>query len=1002
VTWLIRWWLLAILIPIPASALATESTNSAWSVRVWQSDDGLPNNNVTGLAQTPDGYLWLATPTCLSRFDGVRFERFSSTSLVPQCHRRVTTLLRSRDGGLWLGLDRGPVLYLRSGSIQVITNGVPDLTPETMMEDDDGGVLICYGGHGGTGRGGILCRIKDGKGTELLPGGSSMRSLAKDNHGHVWFARESQIGMIHGSAFQVLSRLPNPFTRLAAARSGGVWICSGMQLFKCEEGGGLKEFGTFKPEHDDAKPTALLEDDSGAVWIGTSDSGLFRYADGAFEKIPASHPEILSLMEDREQNLWVGTGGGGLDRIQPRTIELEGVEAGLPFETVRSLSEDTHGVIWAVTQNGLLACRTNGRWSMAGTNAGWPGGAAMCVVADNTGAVWIGTDDHKLQCLRDGHLTTWQARDGLASRIIHSLLASKTGDLWIGGAAPESVQRLHAGKLQDFQLPSDGRSIRAMAEDAAGNIWIGTSGGSLLRINHDAVTDETAHTIGESISIRSLYATPDGSLWIGYAGSGLGRFKDGHFARLTVAQGLYDNYISQIVADGRGWLWFGSDQGIFKVREQELDAVADGKSQRVRSAHFGHDEGLESLQANFAASPGAMRSSDNRLWIPMLTALAVINPDTLHENREPPPVLLRQVTVDDRIVAMYGGVMPVQDAASLQTSQTVLRLSPTHHRVEFEFTALNFSAPENIHFRYRLDGFDENWIEADRPRQAIYPRLPAGDYVFHVTACNSDGVWNERPAALAFTVAPFLWQTWWFRLAEIVVFASAIFAIARYVSFQRLRLQLHVVEHQAELDKERARIARDIHDDLGCRLTKIALLTELALQPSGKPEDTTERVRQISVNAREGIQSLDETVWAINPRNDTLPHLIDYIGQFAFEFLQASGIGCRVNLPDHPPVRTIATDVRHNLFFAVKESLNNAVRHSHAKEVWLRIAVDDISMRVNIEDNGQGFERPSDNACEDGLRNMCKRMEDIGGQCLIESKIGAGTRISFVYPWPRQ
>jgi ligand-binding sensor domain-containing protein/signal transduction histidine kinase len=984
------------LIPILASAASVASTNSAWSVRVWQSDDGLPNNNVTGLAQTPDGYLWVATPTRLARFDGVQFEGFSCRSIVPQFDRKITTVMQGGDGGLWLGLERGPVIHLHSGSIQVITNGVPDLTAETMMEDNEGAVWICYSGRGGT-----ICRVKNGQGTEMLPGGGVTRSLARDNQGNIWFTRDGQVGIIHDGTFEVLNRLPSPFTRLATANTGGVWICSGRQLFKYEKGGELNKLGTFKPEHDGTKPTGLFEDRSGAVWIGTSDSGLFRYADGDFEMVPTSHPEILSLMEDRERNLWVGTGGGGLNRIQLRTIELEGVEKGLPFEAVQSLSEDTHGILWAVTQNGLLACRENGRWSAVSTNAGWPGGAATCVTADTAGGVWIGTDDHKLQCLQDGHLTTWQARDGLVSRTIHCLLVSKTGDLWIGGVAPESVQRLRAGKLQTFQLPAEIRSIRAMAEDAAGSIWIGTSKGTLLRASGDQLTDETIPITGSPQPIRCLNVSPDGSLWIGFAGWGLGRFKDGRFTRISSERGLYDDQISQIIADDKGWLWLGADHGIFKVRQQEFEEVAEAQTNRLHSILYGKSDDLPSLQANFGASPGGLRSRDGRLWIPMRTALAVVNPKRLRAELPPPSVLLKQVVVDDKTVAFYGGASPVQNAIDLQTGG-VLRLSPNHHRLEFDFAALSLTAPENVSFQYRLDGFDERWVDGGTLHSAIYSRLAAGDYRFRVKASNRDGVWNETGATMGFTVEPFLWQKWWFRLMELVVFSSTIFAVTRFVSFRRLQMQLRMVEQQAALDKERARIARDIHDDLGCRLTKIVLLTELALQPAGKPDDTTERVRQISVNARQGIQSLDETVWAINPRNDTLPHLIDYIGQFTFEFLQSAGIGCRVNLPEHPPARAISTDVRHNLFFAVKESLNNVVRHSRASEVWLRIAVNDMSIRVEIEDNGRGFERPPDDACEDGLRNMRRRMQDIGGQCLIESKVGAGTRISFVYPWSRQ
>lgn len=969
-------------------------TNSAWSVHVWQSDEGLPNNNVTSLAQTADGYLWMATPTKLARFDGMQFEVFSPRSIVPQFDRKITTVLQARDGGLWLGMERGPVLCLKGGDIQVFTNSVPDTVAETMVEDAEGAVWVLF--YGGPGE--MLCRIQDGKVSPMRTGSGS-RALASDRRGRIWFINSGRINVFQHGQFQVVAQVSSRTACLAAASDGGIWVGSGLELFKYDETNGLKKIGTCDPQTDDAQPTALLEDHTGAVWLGTSDSGLFRFVAGHAENIPASHREILSLLEDREGNLWVGTGGGGLDRVQPRAIELEGTERGLPFEAVESLCQDTRGVIWAATQNGLLACRQNGVWSTITTNTGWPGGKVDCVTADNAGNVWFGLQSRELVSWQDGHFKIWNEADGITSRRIHSLLACRNGDVWIGGNVPDGLQRLRAGRFQNFQLPPEVHVIRAMAEDAAGNVWVGTANGTLLKISGDQVTDESVQLSGTQWSIRSLYVSSDGSLWIGYSGWGLGRFKDGHYSRVTSQQGLFDDQISQVISDGRGWLWLGADHGIFKIRQQEFDEVAAGRTAHLHSIPYGPSDDLPSLQANFGAAPGALRSRDGRLWIPTRTALAVVRPDQLREDPEPPSVLLTRVVADDQLVAVYGGASPVQDAADLRDRQITFRFPPDYHRLEFDFTALSYTAPESVSFQYRLDGLDDKWIEGESQRNVSFSRLPAGNYRFRVRACNRDGVWNETGAALAFKVEPFLWQTWWFRLGALAGFTGVIFAIARYVSFRRLRLRLQQYAQQAALDKERTRIARDIHDDLGCRLTKIVLLTELTLRDSGKADNTVDRVKQISTTAREGMQSLDATVWAINPRNDTLPDLIDYLGQFALEFLQAADIRCQLDLPEHPPARAISAEVRHNLFLAVKEALNNSVRHSNAGQVHLRVAINGDSLAITIEDDGRGFERAPDNACADGLRNMRQRMEEISGECRIESRPGAGTKISFVHPW---
>jgi signal transduction histidine kinase len=387
----------------------------------------------------------------------------------------------------------------------------------------------------------------------------------------------------------------------------------------------------------------------------------------------------------------------------------------------------------------------------------------------------------------------------------------------------------------------------------------------------------------------------------------------------------------------------------------------------------------------------------------MRSALIMIDPAKLRENSDPPPVLMQRVAVDDQTVASDASLKSIiRNAIDVQSPNLVLQVAPHHRRLEFDFTALSFSAPENVHFRYQLEGFDNDWIEGNAQRSVIYSRLAAGNYRFRVKACNSDGVWNESGATVALNVAPFFWQTWWFQCSALGAFAFVVAATVRYVSFRRLRMKLRLLQQETALEKERARLARDLHDDLGSRLTEIVLLSGLALEEGGTPEKAGERVEQIAATARTGIKSLDETVWAVNPRNDTLPHLIDYISGFAPRFLESAGIALRIDAADRLPPRVVSAETRHNVLLAVKEALNNVVRHAQAKEVWLRVSVDDERVRVAVEDNGRGFEKEPDDALADGLRNMRQRMQEIGGEVEIKSSPGAGTAIRFIFPWLRR
>lgn len=985
------------MILIFASGVFGVSTNSAWSLRTWKSDEGLPNNHVTGLAQTPDGYLWVATFSRPARFDGVRFEEYFLRDFNMPANQKITALQLSRDG-LWMGTSHGQIIFLNSKSIRVFTNNLPDKITQTLVEDGEGSLWIAYSG-------GAVCRLKDGQVTTFktdtgLPSpegrGPNSCAIACDDKGQIWFAQNGQVGIFRKDRFETLVQLPDANTRLTGANGGGVWICSSNRLFKFDEEKKMREVGAFKSS--DANPGILFADRDGGVWMGASDNGLSHFDGKHFENIPIADQKITSIAEDREGNIWVGTDSGGLNRLRPRVVELQTAETGLPFGTVQSLCETTNGEIWATTQNGLLLRGKNDAWEIVSTNADYPGGRATCVTADNSGAIWIGTKEHKLYCWRDGHFTTFLHVDGIAGREIHTLLADKNGDLWIGEESPDIVQRLHNGRFETFAMPPNVRVVRAMTEDAASNVWIGTSGGMLVRISNGVVTDETSRTTGGPLSIRCLRATADNALWIGYADEGVGWLKDGRFVHLTSAQDFPEENVSQIIADGNGWIWFGGDHGIFKARQKELEELMSGRAFDVNYIHYGQSEGLFSLEANCGDSPGAMRGTDGRLWIPMRTALAVVNPKNLRDDSQPPPLLLKRVTVDDQTVASYGGDVPVRNGIDLQKAQAELQLPAGYHRLKFEFTALSFSAPENVRFRYKLDGFDDNWVDGGTQRVANYSRLAAGNYLFHIMACNSSGIWNEKGTTFAFAVAPFIWQTWWFQFAVLAVFTAIVVAVVRYISFRRLRSKLQKLEQQAALDNERSRIARDIHDDLGGRLTEVELMLELANRTP--PEKLNGQMRQISSTVRQAGESLDEIVWAVNPRHDSLPRLLDYLGQYAIQFLQTAEIRCRVDFPDDPPPQTVPPDVRHNLFLAVKESLNNVARHAQATEIWLRVSLAENLLKIAIEDNGKGFNGEIKDFCADGLRNMRQRMEEIGGRFEIESRPGAGTRIVLTLPWP--
>ena len=990
-----------------AAALLTLPTqNEGWSAdwypRVWQVDDGLPDNNICGINQGPDGFLWVATDGGLMRFDGVRFEGFSRP-VEGVANRVVRAMLLDHRGRIWLAMDRGAVICAEASSARVFAaaDGMPDGRAAALAEDGEGAIWVGY--TGGT----VVCRIKDGKVTKLgsrdgLPGSGSGTWVVADAQGKLWFARGRAVGKFMGGHFETLVTAESLMTRISSSRNGGIWIFSGEHLSQFDEG--HKNLAVLKLPESGVIPSSLLEDREGNVWLGTVAHGLFRYDGKSVESVGASHPEITCLSEDREGNIWVGTRGGGLNQIRARTLELINTGLGQPYEAVRSLCEDTAGTLWLVTQNGSVVHERANDWVALTRENGWPGGHGACIAAGRAGGVWIGTRERGLYFFQTNYFARWSTSDGLASEAIRSLLVCTNGDLWVGSDAPRRLQRFRGGDFLTFKLP--GRSIRAMTEDAAGNIWAATADGRLLEVSGETLIDQTTNFMQRPLSIRCLHATEDGTLWVGYANWGLGRFKNGRFSRITTQQGLNDDYISQLVADGRGSLWCAGNHGLFRANIEALVAVAEGRAAHVRSLVYGRPEGLPSLQASYENSPGALRGHDGRLRFPMRTGLLIVHPESIRDNPDPPPVLLERVIADGQLMALYDSRSPLREVrpvADLRNGTGQIELPPNNRKVEFQFTALSLTAPENVHFRYRLEEVDEGWIEAGAARQASYSRLPAGPYHFRVSACNNSGVWNENGTTLAFAVMPFFWQTWWFRGASVAAFAIAIAGTALLVASRRYRLKLHKVQEQAALDRERARIAKDLHDDLGGSLTQVSMLLELALRDRATPDKFSGHVREGLGAARQMIKSLDETVWAINPRNDSLPHLINYIGKFAQRFLATAELRCRLDLPENPPEIAMSAEVRHNLFLVLKEALNNIVRHARASEISLRIVTTESGLEMSVQDNGCGLHcgngRPDDPG-SDGLRNMEQRMKEIGGSFQLQSS-NPGTRVTFLYPWPK-
>jgi signal transduction histidine kinase/ligand-binding sensor domain-containing protein len=1035
----------------PASKTFGAEFSEEYLTDVWTADDGLPDSSVTAIAQTPDGYLWVGTYNGLVRFDGIRFVTFDPANTPALAHARVRKLSVDEQGTLWINTFDGSMTSLRHGTFAREWPQEPGLDPDAVLVSSSSNQVTFLLHHGSLRRkassapagsgweelmptnrvvgglcmadsaGTIWYRGSDKRLSRVIGNGfvplpencgltsSQVDAMTTDPQGRLWVATDKEIAIWDKTHFRNATPTNEDFagnvTFLSAGADGQLWVGASGHVREARnrrwilEAAALKNVFTGNLSRGGAR-----EDHHGGVWLFDYGPGLWHVAaDGSVRQFGAQEgfpgERVNCLFEDHEGNWWAGLDAVGLVRIRERRFQIIDMGAQLSARPARSVCEEASGALWIGTLGDGLA-----RWQAGAlTNFTMPGGMGkgfvFCVCPDAAGRLWVSAGDEDLYVCENADRSFVRVNP-----VVHGvkvIFPDRHNRIWVG---TKSGLYFSDDATQRFRLYEGvgRRDVRALSEDGLGNLWAGTEDGNLFRITGDTI--ETFHPEDSKASqaIWSLLAESDGTVWAGTFRGGLLRLRDGKFTRLSIKDGLPDNVICQILSDDKGNLWLGSHQGILEVAKSALDNFAQGQTNTITVTQFGRSDGLPSLECSGGYQPAAWRSRDGRLWFTTVKGAVSIQPQEIRPNRLPPPVVIEEILVDGKSLYPAGDTQETSAAAGtgsgaiLNRDRTFLQVPPGKHQIEFRYTGLSLVSSDRVQFRYRLDNADPNWVDAGKKRSVTYNLVPAGTYQFHVIACNSDGIWNETGASLKIKILPHFYDTWWFRLlAGLAALAAIAFSI-RAISLRRLRWKMQRLERQHAVERERSRIARDIHDDLGASLNLIAVLGDLA-----KKEKTDERIEKMSATARQAVTSLDEIVWAVNPRNDTLAHLVDYAGQYATGYLRSAGIRCLLDVPEEMPPSEVASDVRHNLFLVIKEALQNIVKHSRATEVWLRVSAGENTLRVIIEDNGRGFEKNGGDPWADGLRNMRERVTEIGGECQIESRVGTGTVIRIELLWPR-
>jgi ligand-binding sensor domain-containing protein/signal transduction histidine kinase len=992
-----------------------------WLVASWHMDDGLPDDSVTAIQQTPDGYLWVGTPKGLARFDGARFEVFDARYPPALKHAGIASLLVDRAGTLWIGSESGSLVRYEHGQFRTVNSPLQarrlaasgslqgrDAASEdairwlwrrsdNLIEDGEGAVFWALAGSG-------LARFKDGQWTTFtatngIPAGE-VGDLTCDSEGRVWFAAGGRRYRFEDGKWLPAAgaELDGPLPVLSPARPGGMWVAAprgswvtgGAFVRRFDDGTwlGFLEPTPGAPHSLRSQATALLEDHSGRLWLGTLRGGVY-YSDagGQWQRLRNEHslaPHVITcLFEDSQGSVWVGTVGEGLHRVRRQLVTVSTLPPPADENIITTTCATRDGSVWVGTDGAGAFRYQNGTFASFGAAEGLSSQHVCSICEDRQANLWCGTWDGLFK-FGEGR---WARVDGppeLGFAVL-ALFGDRAGRLWIGtprGLVCRQSKGFSVHRLGQTESYFD---IRSIAEDAAGDLWVGTIDEGLFRLRANQVERFGPAQGFASANARSLYCDSAGVLWVGSDGDGLFRFSDNRFTAYAGADGLPNGNIRSIIEDGEGNLWMGSDNGIFGCARRLLNGYEPGRSPALLCRRLSIAEGLDGRTYSGGGQPVVTRSADGRLWFPSKRGLAVFDPRAIAAERPASEVRVESALVDG--------------TEWTATEGKQLRVPSSARRVEFRYTAPDLAFAQSLRFRYKLEGIDPDWVDAGGQRVAGYSQLLPGRYQFRVMVGRADGQWHEGWAALALQVVPRWWEVRWIEVLAGVVLMGAVAGGVAFSERRKLHRRLKRLEMQHALEDERRRIAQDLHDDVGAQLTEIVLVGELAKRGEQTVGGLQAQVSAITQKVRQLVTAMEEVVWTVNPKNDSLPNLAAYLGDYTERFLaRATPTMCRLDVAENLPPLPIAPQVRHHLLLAVKEALNNAARHASASKVWLRIHLEGPHLNVAVADDGRGFDPARPSRSGNGLQNMRSRMEAVGGSVVIESETGQGTTVTLLLP----
>jgi signal transduction histidine kinase/ligand-binding sensor domain-containing protein len=961
----------------------------------WRTQDGSAPSGIYTMAQTSDGFLWVSTYSpAIYRFDGVRF--------LPRQYpykggsgNKVFKVFAGRDGGLWTVGSR-EIAFIRNGAVASDFQLDGFSSFQNVSEDPDGSLWVVRAAANVLDM--PLCRVTErafrcfgrADGVSISP----IDSILADGQGGLWLG--GQTALVHWrdgksrtypiKALESGAGQHGVFS-LALGPDGTLWVGMlaegpGLGLARLE-GGTVKPFVTRTFDGSKVEVFAMTFDRDGNLWVATRGQGLYRINGEAVEHYGRtdglSSDSVNLLLEDREGVLWAGT-SNGIDSFREPEVTTFSSSEGLAKDGASGVLASRDGSIW-VANDGSLDRIAGGTVSSIRTGAGLPGHQVASLLEDRDGSLWVGVDD-SLYVLKGGRFRAIAGRDRQPLGLVLGLTEDIEGNVWAACAGnPGKVVRIRDFVVHE-EFPSSQVPLgRAMAPDPHAGIWIATTTGELARLRN-GVVDRFPLGLKGSPVLRRVVAKADGSV-LAASEEGLIGMRQGKVQRMTTANGLPCDAVFSFVEGKDSRLWLYSECGVIELPGAELQRWWTDAGAVVRTRMYDRADGAQPGAAYFNT---AAYSPDGRVWFANGQVVQMLDPSTLSRKALPAPAYIDSVTVDRREFAATG----------------TLALTSHPRDLQIDYTSPMFAAPQKVKFRYRLDSYDGDWHDAGTRRKAFYTDLPPGDYKFRVSAASSDGVWNETPTTLDFTIAPAYYQTNWFR--ALLVMLLVLLAWAGY----RLRIrQLHR-QFEIMLDArvaERTRIARDLHDTLLQSFHGLLLRfqTALNLLPDRPAESrqvlagAIDQAAEAITQGRDAVQGLRSSTTEMNDLAESIRALGDELASD-----NSAEVNSRVEVQGTP--RPLHPIVRDEVFRIAGEALRNAFRHAAAKQIEVELRYDERQLRVRVRDDGKGIDpevlRAEGRERHFGLRGMRERAKLVGGKLTVWSGLETGTEVELNIPAP--